>query len=120
MAADWLRFRSPPQTEVGFFGSPERETFSGSERTNLPEPVEAGADYRDVRVAYRLATALRRTGQAAGVEELVEGLEDRGRPQSGRRGDAQDRAEPEADPGSEDGSGRRDEPGRPGDDSGRG
>ncbi|MCH6162654.1 hypothetical protein [Streptomyces marispadix] len=42
-----------------FHGSRGRETFSGAERTNLPEPVEPGTDYHDVRVDYRLATALR-------------------------------------------------------------
>lgn len=43
-----------------FHGSPGRETYSGTERENLPRPVEPGTDYHDVRVDYRLATALRR------------------------------------------------------------
>lgn len=42
-----------------FDGSPGRESVSASERTNLPERVEAGIDYQDVRVDYRLATELR-------------------------------------------------------------
>lgn len=58
-AAESLRFGREPDTEVRFHGSPGHESFSGSERTNLPEPVEAGTEYRDVRVHYRLATALR-------------------------------------------------------------
>lgn len=57
--ADRLRFRDEPETEVRFHGSRGRETFSGADRTNLPEPVEPGTDYHDVRVDYRLATALR-------------------------------------------------------------
>lgn len=91
MAADRLRFRSPPQTEVGFFGSPERESVSGSDRTNLPEPVQAGVDYRDVRVAYRLATAL---CDPAGAAEA------HGRRPERRRGPRPDGADPDADRGS--------------------
>jgi hypothetical protein len=44
---------------VGFHGSPGRESVSHSERRNLPDRVEAGTDYEDVRVDYRLATRLR-------------------------------------------------------------
>lgn len=57
--ADQLRFDAEPETDVRFHGSRGRETFSGADRTNLPEPVEPGTDYHDVRVDYRLATALR-------------------------------------------------------------
>jgi len=58
-----MRFAEEPDTEVSFFGSPGRESVSGSERTNLPDPVEAGVDYDDVRVDYRLATRLRDRGR---------------------------------------------------------
>jgi hypothetical protein len=60
VAADELRFGDEPETHVGFHGSPGRESVSRSERRNLPDRVEAGTDYRDVRVDYRLATRLRR------------------------------------------------------------
>ena len=56
--ADQLRFDEPPETEVRFFGEPGHESASGSDRTNLPEKVEAGVTYRNVRVDYRLATRL--------------------------------------------------------------
>jgi hypothetical protein len=59
VTADRLRFGDDPETEVRFHGSRGRETYSGADRTNLPEPVEPGTDYHDVRVDYRLATALR-------------------------------------------------------------
>ena len=55
-----MRFGSEPETEVGFSGSPGRESVSRSRRSNLPDHVEAGTDYRDVGVDYRLATRLRR------------------------------------------------------------
>jgi hypothetical protein len=61
-----MRFGSEPETEVGFHGSPGRESVSHSERKNLPDQVEAGTDYRDVRVDYRLATRLcRRTNRSS-------------------------------------------------------
>ena len=58
-----LRFRRKPETEVEFEGrtrvrSDERiedvelETESVSERRNLPEEVEPGVTYRDVRVGW--------------------------------------------------------------------
>jgi hypothetical protein len=56
--ADELRFDEAPETEVRFFGEPGHESASGSDRTNLPEKVEPGVTYRDVRVDYRLASRL--------------------------------------------------------------
>jgi hypothetical protein len=56
--ADKLRFDEPPETEVRFFGEPGHESASGSDRTNLPERVEPGGTYRDVRVDYRAASRL--------------------------------------------------------------
>jgi hypothetical protein len=56
--ADELRFDEVPDTDVRFFGGPEHESASGSDRENLPEQVEPGVTYRDVRVDYRLATRL--------------------------------------------------------------
>ena len=56
--ADELRFEQAPETEVRFFGEPGHESASGSDRTNLPEKVEPGVTYRDVRVDYRLASRL--------------------------------------------------------------
>jgi hypothetical protein len=47
-----LRFKKKPETEVRVEG----EGGSGSLRENLPETVEPGVTYRDVRVAW-LATA---------------------------------------------------------------
>jgi hypothetical protein len=53
-----LRFDESPETDVRFFGEPDHESTSGSDRTNLPEKVEPGVTYRKVRVDYRLATRL--------------------------------------------------------------
>jgi hypothetical protein len=54
-----LRFRSKPETDVETHGEvTERgrrtgvESASGSERENLPEEVEPGVTYRDVRVRW--------------------------------------------------------------------
>lgn len=58
MTADELRFETEPETEVRFDGSPGRRSVSRSERTNLPDRVEADVPYRDVRVDYRLVSRL--------------------------------------------------------------
>lgn len=56
--ADELRFVKPPETDVCFIGDRGHESRSGSDRTNLPEQVEVGNTYRNVRVDYRLASRL--------------------------------------------------------------
>jgi hypothetical protein len=38
----------------------EVDTVSGSERHNLPDEIEPGVTYRDVRVRWRAAAKLRR------------------------------------------------------------
>lgn len=63
-----------------FHGSRGRETFSGAERRNLPEPVVPGTDYEDVRVDYRLATALR----ADAEPDAADAPEPDGRPRTTR------------------------------------
>jgi len=62
LKADKLRFDESPETDVLFFGQPGHESASGSDRTNLPEKVEPGVTYRNVRIDYRLASRL--TGPA--------------------------------------------------------
>jgi hypothetical protein len=58
-----LRFRRVPETEVEFTGDTERDEVSGSERENLPDEVEPGVTYRDVRVRWRAAARIRRREQ---------------------------------------------------------
>lgn len=60
-----LRFHEKPKTDVELHGEvtePEGEgklqTTSGSERENLPEEVEPGVTYEDVRVRWRAAARL--------------------------------------------------------------
>jgi hypothetical protein len=71
--ADELRFDEPPETEVRFFGEPGHESASGSDRTNLPDKVEAGVRYRNVRVDYRLAGRL--TAPAGRSHEQARGAQ---------------------------------------------
>ena len=54
-----LRFRRVPETKVEFTGESERDQVSVSERENLPDEVEPGVTYRDVRVRWRAAAKLR-------------------------------------------------------------
>jgi hypothetical protein len=50
-----LRFNKKPQAEVRVEGQGD----SGSERENLPETVEPGVTYRDIRVAWHAVARLR-------------------------------------------------------------
>jgi hypothetical protein len=61
-----MRFKSRPETDVELRGEvregdqrSEIETASGSERRNLPEEVEPGVTYRDVRVRWRAAARIK-------------------------------------------------------------
>ncbi|MFQ6142097.1 hypothetical protein ACLMNJ_03325 [Streptomyces seoulensis] len=56
-----------PLTAVRFPGAGSRTSVSRSERTNLPDEVVAGEEYRDATVAYRLATRL--TGRTDDVPD---------------------------------------------------
>lgn len=58
LSAESLRFDDAPDTCVEFTGSPAHESASGSDRVNLPEPVQAAVTYRNVQVDYRLAAKL--------------------------------------------------------------
>lgn len=53
-----LRFDEVPETEVRFWGHPERNSVSGTERKNLPEEVRRDVMYRDVSVRLRIASEL--------------------------------------------------------------
>jgi hypothetical protein len=53
-----LRFTRVPQTRTSFWGYPERESVSGTERENLPYEVESGVIYRNAGVRLRIASGL--------------------------------------------------------------
>jgi hypothetical protein len=53
-----LRFTRVPQTRTSFWGYPERESVSGTERENLPDEVESGVIYRNSGVRLRIASGL--------------------------------------------------------------
>jgi hypothetical protein len=55
-------------------GHGELQTASGSERKNLPDEVEPGVTYRDVRVRWRAAARL---GEAGSPEDPAEPEQDR-------------------------------------------
>jgi hypothetical protein len=57
-----LRFKDRPQTETVVEGADR----SFSERENLPDEVEPGVTYRDVRVRWRLAAAIEDGEEADG------------------------------------------------------
>lgn len=53
-----IHFHEVPDTRVDFTGSPGHDSASGSERTNLPNPVRSGVTYHDVQVDYRIVSKL--------------------------------------------------------------
>ena len=53
-----LRFEEEPQTEVRFWGHPERNSVSVNERKNLPEKVRQGVTYHNISVRSRIASEL--------------------------------------------------------------
>jgi hypothetical protein len=70
-----LRFREKPKTHVDLHGEVrepegpgELQTASGSERRNLPDEVEPGVTYRDVRVRWRAAVRLEEPASPEGAE----------------------------------------------------
>ena len=58
MKARELHFKEEPQTEVRFWGHPERNSVSVNERKNLPDLLRQGVTYRDVSVRSRIASEL--------------------------------------------------------------
>ncbi|HXS33894.1 MAG TPA: hypothetical protein VN758_09005 [Solirubrobacterales bacterium] len=73
--AKQLRFRQKPKTRVELHGElrepdghGELQTASGSERQNLPDEVEPGVTYRDVRVRWRAAARLGEPSSSEGAE----------------------------------------------------
>ena len=61
-----LRFERVPETEVVFWGDPEPDSESGSERKNLPDEVEPGRTYEDVEVRWRTVAWIGRRRPAGG------------------------------------------------------
>jgi hypothetical protein len=53
-----LRFESRPRTRVRTAGCAALDTVVVTERVNLPDPVEPGVTYRDVRVGVEIRTSL--------------------------------------------------------------
>jgi pyruvate/2-oxoglutarate dehydrogenase complex dihydrolipoamide acyltransferase (E2) component len=53
-----LRFEEEPQTEVRFWGHPERNSVSVNERENLPEEIRQGVTYHNISVRSRIVSEL--------------------------------------------------------------
>jgi hypothetical protein len=51
--AQELRFGTVPETKVSFEGEPAERSSTKTERENLPEEVEPGVTYRDVKVRWQ-------------------------------------------------------------------
>lgn len=62
VAAKELTFLEVPLVSTTFPGDDDQESASGSDRTNLPDQVESGVTYRNIRVDYRAASRLPERG----------------------------------------------------------
>jgi hypothetical protein len=54
-----------PRTEIRFSGTPDYDSSTVTERTNLPDRVSEGVDYHEVRVDYLLSNRLKNGNPAA-------------------------------------------------------
>jgi hypothetical protein len=54
VSAREVRFETQPQAEVRLTGCAALDTVIVTERTNLPDPVQPGVTYRDVRVGIEI------------------------------------------------------------------
>lgn len=54
VSARELRFESEPRAQVRLAGCAALDTVIVTERTNLPDPVQPGVTYRDVRVGIEI------------------------------------------------------------------
>ena len=64
-----LRFETVPQTNVWFEGEPAQRSRVDTARENLPDEVEAGVTYRDVRVTWRARSRIVHPADAAASNE---------------------------------------------------
>ncbi|MBV2367162.1 hypothetical protein ACFPZ0_20975 [Streptomonospora nanhaiensis] len=64
--AEEVTFHGRPSVVPGFTGDPDPESAHGGDRRNLPERVEPGTTYHDVRVDYRIAG---RVAEDGGTED---------------------------------------------------
>jgi hypothetical protein len=71
-----LRVRKAPDVVERTVAEPGGETASGSDRENLPDEVQEGATYEDIRIDHRIASRL--TGEGADAGESEGAAEDRG------------------------------------------
>ena len=53
-----VRFHRTPETEVRFAAGQRDTAESRTVRENLPERVEPGVDYEDVRIAWRASVEI--------------------------------------------------------------
>jgi hypothetical protein len=71
-----LRFEKVPETEVTFPGSDQERSGSHTERENLPDKVEPGVTYRDVKVRWRAGASVRTEVTPELAEALDEDLDE--------------------------------------------
>ena len=80
-----LRFERVPETEVRFPGSDEERSGSHTERENLPDEVEPGVTYRDVKVRWEAGAAFRADVAPEVAEAIAEEEEEQGRKDKEKR-----------------------------------
>ena len=70
-----LRFETLPETKVWFEGEPAERSRLDTVRENLPDEVDAGVTYRDVRVTWRARSRIVHPADADDWHERSESSE---------------------------------------------
>jgi hypothetical protein len=81
-----LRFERVPETEVRFPGSDEERSGTHTERENLPDEVEPGVTYEDVKVRWEAGAAFRAEITPEVAEAIAEEEEEQEQTSGTRRG----------------------------------
>jgi hypothetical protein len=56
--AEEIRYLERPRTRIRVTGTPEARAYEFAKKENLPDPVDPGQTYRDVRVRRRVGGRL--------------------------------------------------------------
>jgi len=56
--AEEIRYLERPRTRIRVTGTPEARAYGFAKKENLPDPVDPGQTYRDVRVRRRVGGRL--------------------------------------------------------------
>lgn len=54
VTADRVKFEADPDSDIRFFGTPNRRTGWRTERQNIPKDVKPGVTYKNIKVNFKI------------------------------------------------------------------